>query len=212
MEIISLQDVTLTLQNRPLFRDLNFSIREGEKVLLRGPSGSGKSTLLRIMTGLVTPEKGDVLFMSEHLKGEMYRELRKNTAFVPQNLQLGEGIVEEIIRDIFAYRANRHLEYDRERALEVMDMLSLPPHLLEQKSDRLSGGETQRFALLVGILLERRIFLLDEVTAGVDEELKGAIARHFMTHPAWTVAVVSHDREWKGFDHGRVVEMEDLLK
>jgi hypothetical protein len=33
-----------------------------------------------------------------------------------------------------------------------------------------------------------------------------------MTHPAWTVAVVSHDREWKGFDQGRVVEMEDLLK
>lgn len=210
MEIISLNGVTLTLQQQPLFREMNFSVREGEKVLLRGPSGSGKSTLLRIMTGMIAPDRGEVLFMSEPLKGERYHELRRHTAFVPQNIQLGEGITESIIRDIFSYRANRHLEYDREKAIDLMGILSLSPHLLEQKTDRLSGGETQRFALLVAMLLERKIFLLDEVTAGVDDRLKDVVAGHFMTHPAWTVVVISHDREWKGFDQSRVVNMEEL--
>src|SRR2546423_10902493 len=76
VELLMLEAINLTCVRgtRRLFKDLNFTVKRGELIELRGPNGSGKTSLLRILCGLATPAAGDVLCDAKHIHslGEEY--------------------------------------------------------------------------------------------------------------------------------------------
>ncbi|MHB8780506.1 MAG: ATP-binding cassette domain-containing protein, partial [Candidatus Geothermincolia bacterium] len=84
----------------------------------------------------------------------------------------------------------------------------LPP-ILEKEMADISGGERQRVALTLAILLDRDIFLLDEVTSGLDAPMKRRVIERFTGNDAWTVLTASHDGDWAAASGLRVVELED---
>lgn len=197
---LQLKDLSLRLGGKPLFRDFNLEVANGEKILIKGPSGSGKSTLLRIILGFVRPDQGEVRIDGEQLTPGNIWSLRRRMAFVSQDLNIGSGKVKDFIHDIYGYRANRHLEYDEEHILTIFGRFGLEADKLWQDIRKLSGGEKQRVTLIVALLLDRELYLLDEVTSAIDEALRNTVIEYLAGLEGKTMIVVSHDLGWHEYD------------
>ena len=100
---------------------------------------------------------------------------------------------------MLSYRANQHIPYEEERILDHFDRFRLERDKLSQQIGALSGGEKQRVALIVSLLLDREVYLLDEVTSSIDEALRATVIEHLQGMEGKTMVVVSHERGWEGF-------------
>ena len=201
---LELKYLSLRLGGKPIFQDFSLQVAEGEKILVKGPSGSGKSTLLRLILGFVQPDKGEVRIDGELLSSGNVWPLRQRMAFVPQELNIGSGKVKDFIRDIFSYRANRHLEYSEEQVLAKFEQFGLEADKLRQDISKLSGGEKQRVALITALLLDRELYLLDEATSAIDEALRDKAIGHLAALEGKAIIAVSHDRGWSEYDFRKI--------
>ncbi len=195
--MVRLQDIALTLGNKQLFNGFSLRAAPGEKLLIRGASGSGKTTLLRMILGFVRPDEGRILIDEEEMKEDNVWALRRRMAYVSQGLQIGSGRVDHFIREILAYRHNRHLSYDEGQVLDYFQRFRLERDKLQQSMGALSGGERQRVALIVALLLDRELYLLDEATSGLDDTLREIVIDHLSGLTDKTVIAVSHDQDWQ---------------
>jgi ABC-type multidrug transport system ATPase subunit len=202
---IEIDDMTVRFDGRTVIDHFSLRLARGERVAIAGPSGSGKSTVLRAVLGFVEPAGGEIRIEGERLAGETVWRLRTKLAYVGQEPDLGEGAVREILERPFAYKANAQLKGNLSRLPELFERFSLPMELLEKKMETLSGGEKQRVAIVSAILLDRNIFLLDEVTSALDKKNRQAVWEFFRSRDDLTVLAVSHAPEEGASD--RVVEL-----
>lgn len=194
--MVRIENVSLRLNGQFLFRDLSVEVPAGGRLLIRGESGSGKSTLLRMLLGFVQPDSGKIFIDDKMLTLENVWQLRLKMAYVSQEMQIGRGGVEAFVREIFRYKNNRALNYNREQLLSRMDNFQLNRSTIEKDLDELSGGELQRLAIIVTLLLDRQIYLLDEVTSALDQPLKELIVDYFSGLDNKTLIIASHDKVW----------------
>jgi len=192
-------DVTVLFDGHAVLEDFSISLQTGAKALLTGPSGSGKSTVLRCLLGFVAPETGSVRVGGEPLTAETVWHLRRRLAYVGQEPELGTGTVSQVLERPFHYRANAGLRHNLKRVPELFEKFDLARHLLDKETGDLSGGEKQRVALIAAILLDRPIFLLDEVTSALDRAGKEVVADYFRSRRDATVLFVAHDSELFSF-------------
>ena len=200
--MIEFQRIGLTFDDKQVFRDFSLQVATGEKVLIAGKSGVGKTTLLRLILGWVRPDSGKIFVDGDPINAENIWNIRRRTAYIAQGLEIGRGPVQQLIDRIFSFHANHHLDRDPERTHEILHSLELQSTILTEPYERLSGGEKQRIAILISLLLSRTCFLLDEATAALDGELKEKVVELFMSRPDTTVLAVSHDPAWT--DHPAV--------
>ncbi|WP_230669044.1 ABC transporter ATP-binding protein [Methanosarcina barkeri] len=172
------------------------TIKKNQKILLRGKSGTGKTTLLKILLGFTKPSEGTIYFRNRVIDSKTCWEARKEIAYIVQDTDLGEGKVKSLLDEIFSYRANKE-KLDHEKLRAFIRELELEDDILEKNFQELSGGEKQRIGILIALLLNRNIYLLDEVTSALDAKLKKKIADYFLSREDWTLLIVSHDREWE---------------
>ncbi len=206
---IHLNKLNVDFDGQPVLKDLSLSVFHGDKVTLTGPSGSGKSTVLRCILGLVMPDSGTITILGEPVTRHNIWQKRRHIAYVAQEPDLGTGSVKEVIETPFSYRANAGLRDNLARLPEIMERFNLPQPLLDKQITRLSGGEKQRIALTIAILLDRPIVLLDEASSALDVKNKQAVADYFRQAQNTTVLSVAHDSEWLGFAT-RVVDMKEI--
>jgi len=192
--LIQYKNITLAYEGRTLYSDLNFSVQQGEKLLVSGKSGTGKTSLIKLLLGFMTPDKGSILFNNKKVVDQVAWIIRQQTAYVTQNLDIGGGRVASIIQDILSFKSNS--ETGEVEKFKWLDFLELKKEILENRFEDLSGGEKQRVVILIALLLSRNIFLLDEPTAYLDKGLKQKVADYFLHHPKLTVIVISHDTQW----------------
>lgn len=189
-----------------VLRGFSISLETGEKALLTGPSGCGKSTALRCFLGFVVPDRGSVHIDGTEMTTGAVWHLRQHVAYVGQEPDLGTGTTAEAIERPFHYRANAGLKRNLDRIPELFERFNLTRELLHKDVGALSGGEKQRIALVSAILLDRKIFLLDEVTSALDKVSKQAVADYFRSREDATALIVAHDPEVFSFVR-RVVEL-----
>jgi putative ABC transport system ATP-binding protein len=207
---LQLNNLNVTFDNgQPVLKNLSLSVFHGDKVTLTGPSGSGKSTVLRCILGLVMPDSGTMTILGEPVTRHNIWQKRRHIAYVAQEPDLGAGSVKEVIETPFTYRANTGLRDNLTRLPSIMERFNLPQPLLDKQITRLSGGEKQRVALVIAVLLDRPIVLLDEASSALDTKNKQAVAEYFRQAENTTVLSVAHDSEWLGFAN-RVVAMKEI--
>ncbi len=206
---VQLNELNVAFDGQPVLKNLSLSVGHGEKVTLTGPSGSGKSTVLRCILGLVVPDSGTITILGEPVTRHNIWQKRRHIAYVAQEPDLGTGSVKEVIETPFTFRANAGLRDNLARLPEIMERFNLPQTLLEKQIMRLSGGEKQRIALVIAILLDRPIVLLDEASSALDTKNKQAVAEYFKQAANTTVISVAHDTEWLGFAT-RVIDMKEI--
>jgi putative ABC transport system ATP-binding protein len=115
---------------------------------------------------------------------------------------LGAESVRDALLLPFQFKSHREIIPTEAQLIEVLQRLQLPATILNQESSRISGGEKQRIALARGLLLGKKLYLLDEVTSALDSESKQAVLDVF-SDPDLTVLSVSHDNQW--LDHCSIV-------
>lgn len=195
-ELIKYENIGISFENRKILSGFNLTVKKNQKILLRGKSGTGKTTLLKILLGFTKPLEGTIYFKNRVIDSKTCWEARKEIAYVVQDTDLGEGKVKILLDDVFSYRANKE-KLDHEKLRVFMRELELEDDILEKDFQELSGGEKQRIGILIALLLNRNIYLLDEVTSALDAKLKKKIADYFLARENWTLLIVSHDREWE---------------
>ncbi|WP_292390384.1 ABC transporter ATP-binding protein [Methanosarcina sp. UBA5] len=195
-ELIKYENVGISFENRKVLSGFNLTVKKNQRILLRGKSGIGKTTLLKMLLGFTKPSEGTIYFRNQVIDSRTCWEARKEIAYVVQDTDLGEGKVKNLLNEIFSYRANKE-ELDHEKLRSFMRELELENNILEENFQELSGGEKQRIGILIALLLNRDIYLLDEVTSALDAKLKKKVADYFLAREDWTLLVISHDREWE---------------
>lgn len=196
-----IDDVTVRFGDSRAIEHLNLRVAAGEKVVIRGKSGSGKSTMLRLLLGFTRAADGRVRIGGEAMRPDLAWKLRKEIAYVNQNLDFEAGTVEDTLTTI--------RPADRQQLLAAIRQFDLPESILTQEIADVSGGERQRIALAAAILLGRSIFLLDEPTAALDSAMKRRVADFFLSHDGWTVIAVSHDDAWLQPESPTIVDLDD---
>ncbi len=195
-EMLKIESAALRLGGRLLFRDFGMEVRAGEWICVTGESGCGKSSLLRAVLGFLPLEAGQVYVCGEELTAHTVDRIRKQTAYVPQELFLPAGTVEEMLRFPFGLKANRGAGFSEERLFGLWALLGLERGLLRRKAVQLSGGQRQRVILSMTAMLDKRLLLADEPTSALDEDSVARVSRLFRRLATGGTAVlsVSHNR------------------
>lgn len=196
MGYIAYRNINLTFNKRALFKDFNLTIKAGEKVLLAAQSGSGKTTLIKMLMGFVHPDSGEIEVDGLLLSPQTVNEVRKKITYVSQDADLPKGIVSDVFKEVFSFHANRQIGYQQDQLQKWLQLFMLPTDTIDKQVDDLSGGERQRLAMIMGLLLNRDIFILDEVTTGLDAGLK-EIALEQLLAIDKTMLIISHDEVFK---------------
>jgi putative ABC transport system ATP-binding protein len=164
------------------------------------------------LIGGAVPTAGTVLFNETPLNVRTLPHLRQRVAFIGQEPILGATGVRDALLLPFSFRANRNRSPSEERVQKVLESLLLPPDILNKQTAVISGGEKQRLAVARALLLEKTVFVLDEVTSALDPQSRRAVLG-LLKHPELTLLSVSHDPEWLSLGNrffrvaaGKVVE------
>ncbi|MDD3874034.1 MAG: ATP-binding cassette domain-containing protein [Methanosarcina sp.] len=195
-EIIRYENAGISFGGKEVISDFSLCVLRGEKILLRGKSGIGKSTLFKMLLGFEKPSEGTLYYKGKPVNAQVAWEVRREVSYVSQDMDLGESPVKNLLDEIFSYRPNRE-KRNPERLNSLMKEFELDQDILIKNFENLSGGEKQRIGILIALMLERDVFLLDEVTSALDSELKKKVVDHFLKHKNWTLFIISHDREWE---------------
>lgn len=162
-------------KNRPVLRNVSLNVKRGEAVGLLGPNGAGKTTCFYCVTGLITPDYGDV-----HIDGKditnmpMYRRARMGIGYLPQEASIFRSLtVEDNIKAILEIVIDSISE--RENLLEQLLSEFSIAHLRKSPAIALSGGERRRLEIARALASQPNFILLDEPLAGIDPIAVGEI-------------------------------------
>lgn len=167
-EYITVKNLTLAYDLKPVVFDLSFNIQKGMMVAIIGPNGAGKSTVLKGMLGLVKPISGVIEYFNNP-----FSTYKKNITYVPQKETVDWSFPMTVFQAVMMGRYGKlgwfktPKSYDRKivnSALEQVGLLELK----NQQIAELSGGQQQRVFLARALASEAEVLFLDEPFQGVD--------------------------------------------
>jgi putative ABC transport system ATP-binding protein len=155
-----------------VLRDVSIELYRGQVLLMMGPSGSGKSTLLAVLSGLLRPDRGEVVVLGENLwrMSELARERfrLRHFGFVFQGFNLFPSLTAgEQLEMVVRWGEGASRREARRRVAEMLDQLGLG-HRAHVRADQLSGGEKQRVAVGRALLKRPQFCFADEPTGSLD--------------------------------------------
>lgn len=215
-----------------VLKDLDFTVRKGDRVTLIGPSGSGKTTILRLVMTLEEANDGYIFIDGKplthkkvgnkrvELREKHKNEMRKRIGMVFQqfnlfpNMTVIENIMEAPVHVLGIPKAEA-----KAKAHQLLEKVGLPDKADAHPSE-LSGGQQQRVAIARALAMEPEILLLDEVTSALDPEVVGevlGILTDIAKETDVTMLIVTHEMHFARdvsnrilmFDGGKIVEEGD---
>jgi len=200
----------------PALRGIDLSVRRGEMLAVMGPSGCGKTTLLNCLSGLDTPDQGQIAIEGVALSGMAdrertdYRARRMGFVFQFYNLLPVLSAVENVELPLLV--SGVKLREARKRALEALAQVGLAERANHRPAE-LSGGERQRTTIARSLVNQPALVWADEPTGDLDSETANEIM-DVLVNLNWekglTFILVTHDRGI-GARCGRIVWMRDGL-
>jgi NitT/TauT family transport system ATP-binding protein len=188
--------------------NISFEIREGEFVALLGPSGCGKSTLLRMITGLVPPSVGEILYRGIPLRG-----VNEHATIVFQTFALFPWLTVQANVEVALKARGLSPEARRERALKLIDLVGLDG--FESAYPReLSGGMRQKVGFARALAVEPELLCLDEPFSALDvlsaEALRGELMELWLSRalPTRAILLVTHNIEEAVLMADRIIVMD----
>lgn len=197
--LLSIENISLNFGKRRILSNVSLSVDGGRIIAITGKSGSGKTSLLGIISGLLDPDSGTVLYKNRNiLKWGDFRRSRfrnREVGFVFQFFNLlpdmtsYQNIRYPTIIKFFSKNVDREIR-DLARIMNIEEILG-------QKPSTLSGGERQRVAIARAIINHPKLILADEPTGNLDvvtaREIRNLFVR-LKTEENMAIIVVTHDQ------------------
>ena len=195
---IEFDNVSFVFDGKVVIDSFFQSIPSGEHVAFMGESGAGKSTLLNSIVGLTVPDSGTVNVSGMVVNHTNIARIRALCAWIPQELSLPYGSVEELLVAPYSLKVNKMLKFDKERALSLMEQVGLEGSIFGKRFDTISGGEKQRLVLISALLLDKKILLLDEPTSALDPLSRDKLTTFLKSLENTTIVAITHDIGFAG--------------
>ena len=211
--ILEIQNVTASYGNSVTVLDnVSVKVPRGRTVAVVGESGSGKSTLARVITGLLPPSQGRVLFEGKPLPPALKQRDRDSLRRIQMIYQMADTAVNprHRVSDIIGRPAELYLGLKgrkrEQRVLELLELTELDEKLYDRLPGELSGGQKQRICIARALAAEPDLIICDEVTSALDQIVQEGILRLllrlqaelnvsylFITHDIATVRAISDE-------------------
>ena len=203
VEIINLK---IAYNNKTVVDNFNLNVKKGEKIIIKGISGSGKSSILKALLGFIIPESGDIFIVGERLNSKTVTNLRGKFTCISQGIELRNEKISDLISEIFRFKHNKNKQINLINLDLMLSFFNLSIEIKDKNLEELSGGEKQRIGIVIAILLDKEIYILDEITSALDSDLKKKSVEYFLKSNK-TVIIVSHDSEWCELGIAKVVKI-----
>ena len=196
MSRLAVKNLTQTFVQKdsklPVLDDLNFSVDDGEFVALLGPSGCGKSTLFNIISGLLTPDTGEIYLKDRRINGNTgdFAYMQQKDLLLPWRTVLRNVLIGPEIQ-------GEPLDTAKTEAKQRLTQLGLNG-FENSYPMQLSGGMRQRVALVRTLLFRKKLLLLDEPFGALDamtRTVMQSILLDIWTEGRQTVLLITHDIE-----------------
>jgi polar amino acid transport system ATP-binding protein len=211
--IISMKNVDKYFGDFHVLKNINFSVKKGEIVVICGPSGSGKSTLIRCINRLEEIDSGDIHVEGKDLydKKVNVNQLRAETGMLFQHFNLFPHltILENItIAQTKVKGTSKHDAH--ENSLKLLEKVGLA-HKAEGYPSELSGGQKQRVAIARTLAMKPQIILFDEPTSALDPEMIGGVldVMRQLAHENYTIVCVTHEMGFAKEVCNRIIFMDE---
>ena len=217
MASVGLISVTKKFGNITAVNNINLDIKDGEFFILLGPTGAGKTTTLRLVAGLEKQDTGDVLI--DNIVVNNWPPANRDIAFIFQYYSLYPNYTVRQNLE-FPLRSNirKTSEEEIKRIVSGVAKTLHIEHLLDRRSDKLSGGEMQRVTIGRAIVRSPKVFLMDEPLSNLDaklrEEMRAELKR-LQVDMGSTIFFVTHDQieamtmsdRIAVLDHGNILQV-----
>ena len=173
MPIVSMKAVQKWYGDYHALKDLDFSVEQGERVVICGPSGSGKSTLIRCINGLETCDAGSIVVNGIELtqRAESVAKIRSAVGMVFQQFNLFPHLsVLENCTLALTEELGLTQSQANEKAMQYLSRVRIDNQAAKRPA-QLSGGQQQRVAIARALCLEPELMLFDEPTSALDPEM-----------------------------------------
>ena len=172
--VLTIKNLSKNFNKFKALDNVSFELKKGEILGIVGESGSGKSTLAKVITRIVKPDGGNILFKGEDftkLNSAKLREYRKNVQMVFQNpnstfsprMNIGDFLCEGMLNFKLAGKKEA-----LKKAKEYLELVKLPTDIMERLPHQLSGGQLQRVVIARALTLSPEVLIYDEATAALD--------------------------------------------
>lgn len=183
--LISLTDVSLTRDQRPILTDISMDVNESDFIAITGPNGGGKTTLLRVMLRLLKPDRGSVTYSSDFMTG-----------YLPQKNMIDShfpiSVNEVVASGLLAVKGLSKTE-TKLRVQEILSMVDMTEHA-DKAIGVLSGGQLQRALLGRAIISRPELLVLDEPLSYIDKRFESQFYTLIANlKETTTVVLVSHE-------------------
>ncbi|MGO4982445.1 amino acid ABC transporter ATP-binding protein [Lactobacillus amylovorus] len=186
--MLEVKNLCKEFNNRPILKDISFTLKDGEIMTIVGPSGAGKTTLLRIIAGLETKDSGEIL-----IDGKPYDPGNVGVVFQDFNLFPNLNVLQNITLAPTMVLKESKAEAEQ-NAQKLLDQLQMNGRE-KQYPYQLSGGQKQRVAIARALAINPRILCYDEPTSALDPNLRKEVEKMILDlkKSGLTQLIITHD-------------------
>ena len=189
--MLEVKNLYKEFNNRPILKDISFTLKDGEIMTIVGPSGAGKTTLLRIIAGLETKDSGEILIDSQ-----AYDSGKVGVVFQDYNLFPNLNVLQNItLAPTMVLKESK--EEANKKAYELLNRLQMNGRE-KQYPYELSGGQKQRVAIARALAMKPRILCYDEPISALDPNLRKEVEKMILglKKSGLTQLIITHDLQF----------------
>lgn len=201
--MLHINNACIAFGTEVLFFGFEMKLEKGETACIVGQSGCGKTSLLNAVMGFVPLYEGTIKVGGTLLDKSTIDLVRRQIAWIPQELALPFEWVKEMVSLPFELKVNRSVPFSEERLFMCFDELGLEHELYFKRVNEVSGGQRQRIMLAVAALLNKPLIVIDEPTSALDTGSTDKVLAFFRRQAEKGAAVlaVSHDKDFASGCH-----------
>ena len=201
--MLHINNACIAFGTEVLFSGFEMKLEKGETACIVGQSGCGKTSLLNAVMGFVPLYEGTITVGGTLLDKSTIDLVRRQIAWIPQELALPFEWVKEMVSLPFELKVNRSVPFSEERLFMCFDELGLEHELYFKRVNEVSGGQRQRIMLAVAALLNKPLIVIDEPTSALDTGSTDKVLAFFRRQAEKGAAVlaVSHDKDFASGCH-----------